>query len=101
MAITERNILAHRAVEQENVLIHETDEITIARQRELANVHAVQEDAAGGRLHEPRDEVHRRRFSRAAGADERDRFAGSNLEIETTQHLTIVVHVGVVDAQKL
>src|SRR5262249_31330077 len=74
-----RGIVAHRVVEQDGVLTDDPDEGAKRRQRDLARVHSVEEDASGGWLVEPRNEVDERALPRSAGADERDYLAlGSN-----------------------
>ena len=48
-----------------------------ARERNLADVDAVDEDRAGRRVVQPRQQVDQRRLARARGADERRRLAGA------------------------
>ena len=61
-----RDVVAHRIVEQHRVLTHDPDERAKRRQRDLARVHAVEQDAARGRLVEARNEIDERALPRSA-----------------------------------
>ena len=49
--------------------------------------HTVDADAARGRVVEPGDELDHRRLARAGLADERDRLAGSDVDVDAAQRL--------------
>ena len=66
---------AHGVVEQHRVLAHDAGERAQRRERDVARVDAVEQDAAGRRLVEARDEVDERALPRPARADQRDDVA--------------------------
>ena len=81
-----RDVLPHRAAEEDGVLQHETDLVADALQLVIADVDAVDQDAAGGRIVEARDEAHHRRFSRSGGAHDADELARADGEAHALQH---------------
>ena len=68
------------AVEQEHVLLDDADQVAVAVDVDVAQVAAVEQDAAAGGVVEAGDEVAERGLAAAAGADEGDRFAGLDVE---------------------
>ena len=62
------------------------------KMRRLAGeVATVEQDAAGGRLHQPHDRLDGRTFSRAVGAEQRDDLALLDREAHAVQHLDLAV----------
>ena len=76
------DVVAHRAVEQEDVLLHDREQVAIRAQLEVADVGAVEQDAAARRIVEARDEVGDRRLARAAAPDERDDRSARHRHVE-------------------
>ena len=71
-----RDVAGNRLVEQHRLLRHDADLRPQRRERHVADVRAVDEDAARGHVVEPRHQIHERRLARAAQADNRHRLAG-------------------------
>src|SRR5207237_1274910 len=80
------DVLPYRAAEEDGVLQYETDLVAHALQLVIADVDAVDQDAAGGRIVEPRDEAHHRRFSRSRRPHDADELAGADRERHALQH---------------
>ena len=78
----ERNVRSDRVVEQGHLLADDRDGAAQRGERDLAQVLAVDEDAAGRDVEEPRHEVDDGRLARSRAADERHRLAARDLEIE-------------------
>ena len=57
-----------------------------AAQREVAHVVAVERDPPAGRVVEPREQRRERRLARTGRADERERLAGMDREVDAAQH---------------
>ena len=66
------DVVAHRAVEQEDVLLDDRQQVAVGAQAEVADVGAVEQDAAARRVVEPRHQVGDGRLAGAAAADQRD-----------------------------
>ena len=82
----EGDVVAHGGREEERVL---RDDADLAPQRapaDAANVDAVDEDAAGGRVVEARHEGGERRLAGARMADQRDRATGREVELDLLEH---------------
>ena len=71
------DVVPHRAVEEEHVLLHDGQQVAIGAQPKVPNVGAVEQNAAPGRIVKPRDQVGHRRLAGAAPAHQGDhRSAG-------------------------
>src|SRR6516162_4507626 len=73
-------VLGDRAVEQQHFLEHDADVAPQAREREGANVHAVDPHGARLRVEGAVEQSERGRFAGAGRPDEGDRFAGQRGE---------------------
>ncbi len=69
--------------------------------RQLAHIHAVERDAAGGDVVKARDQVDQRRFAAARRADERRRLAGARGEADVLEHVFICAPVAERDVLEL
>ena len=87
----ERDVVADRAAEQERLLGHDPHLRAQRGRRHVAQVVAVDEDAAGGRVVEARDELGQRRLAGAGRADQRDRLAGRHGQVDVAQRLALAV----------
>ena len=65
---------------------HDPDLLAQRRQRDVADVDAVDQDRAAGDIVEPRQQIHRRRLARAAQADQRDHLPSARAERDVPQH---------------
>ena len=77
-----RDVVAHGAVEQEHVLLHDREQAAVGLQVKLPDVDAVEQEPAARRIVEPRDEVRDRGLAGAAAADERDDGAARHAHAE-------------------
>ena len=66
------DVVAHRAVEEEDVLLNDRQQISIGAQSKVANVTAVEHDASARRIVEARYQVGDRGLPRPAAANERN-----------------------------
>src|SRR5450432_2073136 len=80
------NILAHRAAEKMRLLQHHAEIRLQPLQRALAIIDTVDENLAAGRFVESTGEPDNGRLSAAGGADECDRLAGVNAQVEIAEH---------------
>ena len=84
-ARAERDVGGDGVVEEHDVLAHERELAPqrgdVPRRERLA----VEQQRAGGRLDEARQQVDERRLARARRADERDRLAGAQLEVDAVE----------------
>ena len=78
----EGDVLAHGRREQERVLRDDADLAAQRGERHVAHVGAVDRDAPCRHVVEARDERRERRLARAGVADQRDRPAGLELELD-------------------
>lgn len=53
----------------------------------IAHVHAAERQPAAGDIVQTRDELHERGFGRARAADDADRLAGADVQINVIEHL--------------
>ena len=73
------DVVAHRAVEQKHVLLDDGQQIAVGAEAKVANVGAVEQDAAACGVVKARHEVGDGRLARAAAADQgNDRSAGDD-----------------------
>ena len=85
--VGERDIVAHRAVEQHVFLQHDADLPPQPGEIDHGEIDAIDQDAAALRHVEPLDELGKRAFARAGGTDNADDLAGRNIEADIVQHL--------------
>ena len=78
--LADAQILGDRAVEQQRFLKHHADIAAQARQREVADIDAVDLDRAGLRIEGAMQQRERGRFAAAGRADQSDAFAGQHGE---------------------
>ena len=81
----ERDVLADRAAEQERLLRHDPHLRAQRVHRDVAEVEAVDQHAALGRVVEARDELGERRLAGAGGADQRDGLARRHVQVRVDQ----------------
>jgi len=97
------DVVAHRVVEEDG-LLRDLGNIAAQRaQREVAQVVAVDENAAAGNVEEARNQVGESGLACAAGAYQRQHFAGAQLKIDVVQNLVFALggRVGKADVLKL
>ncbi len=82
----EADVGRDRVGEQERVLEHDADVVAQRIEAHVANVGAVDRDAARVHVVEARQHQRDGRLARSRAADERDRFARRDREIEVAQH---------------
>jgi hypothetical protein len=82
----ERDVAGEGVGEQERLLRHDRDRASQRAQRILAHVDAVDEDGAGRRILQPRQQVQQRRLASTGRPHERDRLAGPDRERHLVQH---------------
>ena len=78
----EGDVVAQAAGEQERLLRHDAQLTTQRVERHVAQIVAVDQHAALGRVVEARDQLRQSRFARAGLADERDRLAGRDAQVD-------------------
>ncbi len=83
---SEGDVLAHGRGEEERLLRDDADLAAQRAQRHVADVDAVERDAAGRHVVEARHERGERRLAGAGVADQRDRGAGGDVEVDVLQH---------------
>ena len=86
-AIAVGDVLGDRAVEEEDVLLDDSQQPAVALDLDFAQIDPVERDRARGRVVEPGDQVAERRLARSAAADQGDRLARLDLEVDVAQHL--------------
>ena len=77
-----RDVVTHRAVEQEHLLLHEGQQVSIAAQLQVANVRSVEQQAAARRIVKPGNEVGHGGLPRSAPAHERDHRSSRDRDVE-------------------
>ena len=82
------DVVPHGGIEEQGVLGHHPEVPAVAGLREVPDVRSVVADRAGADVEEAKDEVAERGLSGATGADDGDRFAPSDLEVDVAQHRT-------------
>ena len=76
------DVVAHRAVEQKHVLLHDGQQVAIGAQAEVADVGAVEQNPPAGRIVKSGDQVGHRRLARAAAAHQGDHRAAGHGDVE-------------------
>ena len=99
------DVVAHVAAEERRLLRHDADLLAQAAHLDVADVAAVDRDAAFGRVVEARDQVDQRRLAGAARPDQRDHLAGPGGQIDLAQHrarlgVILVIERHVVEADQ-
>ena len=79
------DVVADRRGEQEDVLLHDADRLAQRGERDVADVDAVDRDAAAGDVVEARHQVDDRRLAAARRAHERDHLAGLGVDVDVAQ----------------
>ena len=87
------DVVGHRVVEQQGFLRHQAEPRAQVAEPHVADVDAVDRDAAGQRVVEPRQQLQQRRLAAAVGADDGDRFAGADFQVDVAQHRLVRVVV--------
>ena len=86
------NVVAHGAVQQRGVLRDHADCLAQAVLRDLGDVLAVDQDAAGAQVVKAQQQVDQGRLARARTADQAYAFAGAYREVQVLHHgLAVVV----------
>ncbi len=85
------DVVAHRVVEKNRFLGHLRNLAAQRRQRNVANVFAVDDDSTRSYIEETRNEVHERRLACPAGPDQRQHFAGAQVKIDVVQDLVLAL----------
>ena len=80
MRLAVGDVVADRVVEQDGLLRDDADLRAQRCERDVADVAAVDQDAAGSDVEETRDQMDERAFAGAARADDRDHFAGGHFK---------------------
>ncbi len=96
-AVAVGDVLGDRAVEEKDVLLDDPQQPAVAFDLDLAEVDPVERDRAGGRVVEPGDQVAERRLARAAAADQGDRLARLDLQVDVAQHQPAGAGIGEAD----
>ena len=78
----EADVGGDAVVEEHHLLAHEGELLAQRRQRPVGERHAVERHAPGGRVEKARQQVHQRGLAGPRGADEGDRLAGADVEID-------------------
>src|SRR5262249_38292919 len=94
--LADLKIFLDRAVEQQRFLEHHADIAAQPRQREAADIHAVDLDHARLRIEHAMQQPERGRLAGAGGADERNRLAGQRREVQVLDRRALAV-IGIRD----
>ena len=86
-------LLRMRVVEQDRVLRDDGDLRAQRRDRQVANIVAVDEQPPAGDIEEARQQMYQRGLAAAAGADDGDDFPGRRSQVDVVQHLASFVTV--------
>ncbi len=97
VGMADQQVLAHAGREQGRFLERESDLRAQAAQRQVTYVVPVEEHAARVHVVQPREQRGNTRLAGARGADERERLARMDLEIEPAQHRLLVSGIAEVD----
>ena len=87
--IAPAEVLLDRAGKQLVFLQHHGDGVAQSLQIIIAHVHAAERQLAAGDVVQTRDELHERGFGRARAADDADRLAGADVQINVIEHLFV------------
>ena len=95
------DVVVHRVVEQQRLLRDQADLPPQVAQPQFAQVDAVQPHGAADRIGEPRHQVGQRGLAAAVGADDAQRLAEGDRQVDVVQHRLVrrVVEVDVVEDQ--
>src|ERR1044072_618283 len=89
--MSEAAIFRNRAREEMDVLQHQTEQPAKIFQIELADVHAIDHDAALADVVEPQQQIDKRRLARARRADDGDALSGLHVEAHIAEDVVLVV----------
>ena len=87
--IAPTEVLLDRAGKQLVFLQHHGNGVAQRLQIIIAHVHAAERQLAAGDIVQARDELHERRFGRTRAADDADRLAGADVQINVIEHLFV------------
>src|SRR2546421_600830 len=76
------NIVAHRAIEQEHVLLHDRQKVAVRAKAKLANVEAVDQNPPAAWIVKTGHQIRHGRLSRAAAAYQGNHGAAGDCDIE-------------------
>ncbi len=85
------NVVVHRVVEENRLLRHLRHLAAQRSQRQIAQIVAVDQNAARGHIEESRNQIDQRGFARAARPDHGQHFAGVHLEIDVMKNLVLAL----------
>src|SRR5665648_583286 len=94
-------VARHRAAEQKRLLRHETDATPEVLLRHVADVDAVDEDAAAGNVVEPRNETDERGLAAAGAADDSRHLARTGREADAAEHRVFGARIAELDVLEL
>ena len=86
VGIGERDVVAHRAGEEERLLEHDPDVAAEVVEPQVAHVDAVDQHPSAVDVVEPGDEPRDGRLARCGRTDDRDRFAAPQDQVEAVEH---------------
>src|SRR5262245_45258633 len=89
-AVRQRNMVAHRAIEQDALLQHDADLTTQPGWINDAEINAVDQNPPALGHIEPLDQLGERAFARAGRADNADDLPGGNLKTDVMQHFRTI-----------
>ena len=88
------DIIQNRTREEEDILLDDADAAAQIGQLDMADILPVERDRAGGNLVEARDQLAERRFAAAALADQRQHFAGLDVQIDVGENVALALVIG-------
>ena len=94
------DVVGHRVVEGHQVLGHQPDLIAKARQGDLPEIEAVDEDASGVRIIKTGDQVGQGGLADPFGSDEGDPVAGRDRQVSRPSRPVGLARIGEVDVLK-
>jgi hypothetical protein len=90
---------ADRVREQEHLFEHDGDLAAQRGELDVAHVDAVDRHPAGRSVVEPRQQHRRRRLAGTARADQRDRLAGADRQVEVVEDVVTAIAIGAAVAE--
>src|SRR5216684_4671050 len=87
IGLTVSNVVASRVVEQHRILSNDSDLRSQRRESDIADVIAVDEQAATGRIKKAGDKMHQRALAGAARSHDGQHFSLANFEVDIAQYL--------------
>ena len=83
--------MVHRVVEEDGLLRHLRHLPPQRGQRQIAQIVAVDQNAARSHVEEARNQIHQRRFSCPAGPNDGKHLAGIHLKIDVVKNLVLAL----------